>query len=131
MPSRVGRIAIAPVKALALVNPDEVLIGANGVVGDRRFWLRDQDGNLLNAKREGLLLQIRPQWDESTRRLALTFPDGAVVDGVVELGARLAARMHGKPLASRRIDGPWQDAISPNDLCDVSCRRDFNNSRWN
>jgi uncharacterized protein YcbX len=108
----VVRISIAPVKALALVHPDEVVVGAAGVVGNRRFWLRDEDGKLFNAKREGSLLQVRPEWDESSRRLALTFPDGARVEGVVELGEQVDAMMYGELRSSRRVFGPWQDAIS-------------------
>lgn len=60
---------------MALIHPDEVVVGAIGVVGNRRFWLREEGGRLYNAKYEGRLLQIRPAWDESSRRLALTFPD--------------------------------------------------------
>jgi uncharacterized protein YcbX len=110
--ARVVRISIAPVKALALVHPDEVVLGAAGVVGNRRFWLRDEDGRLFNGKREGSLHQIRPEWDESSRRLALTFPDGARVEGDVELGEQVDATMYGELRASRRVFGPWQDAIS-------------------
>jgi uncharacterized protein len=109
---RVVRISIAPVKALALVHPEEVEIGPQGVVGDRRFWLRDATGRLFNAKREGRLIGIRPEWDESSRRLALVFPDGVSVDGVVELGEEIDAVMYGAPRPSRRVVGPWQDAIS-------------------
>jgi uncharacterized protein len=112
MESRVVRISIAPVKALGLVHPDEVVVGTNGVVGDRRFWLRDENAKLFNAKREGRLMQIRPEWDESSRRLALVFPDGLRVDGVVELGDQVDAIMYGAPRPSRRVVGPWQEAIS-------------------
>src|SRR6187551_2799605 len=112
MEGRVVRISIAPVKALGLVHPDEVVVGPNGVVGDRRFWLREPSGRLFNAKREGRLMRIRPEWDESSRRLALVFPDGRRVDGVVELGEQVDARMYGAPRPSRRVVGPWQEAIS-------------------
>jgi MOSC domain-containing protein len=110
--ARVVRISVAPVKALGLVHPDEVVLGPDGVAGDRRFWLRDETGRLFNAKREGQLLRIRPEWDESSRRLALVFPDGVRVDGVVELGEEVDAVMYGVPRASRRVVGPWQEAIS-------------------
>ena len=108
----VAWISIAPVKALGLVHPDEVVVGANGVVGDRRFWLREPSGRLFNAKREGRLMRIRPDWDESSQRLALVFPDGRRVDGIVELGEPVDAVMYGAPRPSRRVVGPWQEAIS-------------------
>jgi MOSC domain-containing protein len=109
---RVCRISIAPVKALGLVHPREIVLGAEGVTGDRRFWLRDADGRLFNGKRDGRLQQIRPEWDESSRRLALTFPDGKRVEGVVELGEHVDAIMYGDVRSSRRVRGPWCDAIS-------------------
>jgi uncharacterized protein YcbX len=112
VPGRVVRISVAPVKSLGLVHPDEVMLEPGGVVGDRRFWLRDGEGALYAGKRDGTLLQIRPGWDEATRRLALTFPDGRRVEGIVELGERVDAVLYRRPRPSRRVLGPWQEAIS-------------------
>lgn len=109
---RVVRISIAPVKSLGLVHPGEVVLEPGGVRGNRRFWLVDADGRLLNNKRIGPLVRIRPEWDEDTRGLALTFPDGSRVEGVVELGERVDATMYGHPQPSRRVLGPWEDAIA-------------------
>jgi uncharacterized protein len=112
MPARVVRISIAPVKSLALVHPDEVQLERGGVVGNRRFWLRDERGALYAGKRDGRMMQIHPEWDEATRRLALTFPDGKRVEGTVEVGEPVAAELYRVPRTSRRVIGPWQDAIS-------------------
>jgi uncharacterized protein len=108
----VVRISIAPVKALGLVHPDEVLLEPNGVRGNRRFWIVDADGRLFNDKRHGPMVRVQPEWDEETRELALTFPDGTRVEGVVELGGAVEYAMHRHTLASRRVLGPWQDALS-------------------
>jgi len=43
---RVVRISLAPVKSLGLVHPDEIVLAEGGVVGNRRFWLRDEQGAL-------------------------------------------------------------------------------------
>ena len=51
-------------------------------------------------------------WDEETRRLELRFPDGEVVEGVVEPGPRVEATLYGDPHPSRSVPGPWQEAIS-------------------
>jgi uncharacterized protein YcbX len=110
--ARVVRISIAPVKALGLVHPEEVELGHAGVRGDRRFWLLTAEGRLVNGKIRPQLMQIRPAWDEETRRLALRFPDGQVVDGVVEPGDRVEATLYGDPHPSRSVPGPWQEAIS-------------------
>ena len=112
MEARVVRISIAPVKSLGLVHPDEVELEQHGVRGNRRFWLVDTDGRLYNGKRNGPMVRIRPDWDEDTRQLALTFPDGARVEGTVELGDLIDTDMYGYPHPSRRVLGPWEDALS-------------------
>jgi uncharacterized protein len=112
MEGRVARISIAPVKALHVVNPDEVELGPAGVSGDRRFWLVDADRRLVNGKRHPGLMRVLPEWDESTRRLALAFPDGSVVEGEVEPGKPFEAELYGTPHPSRTVPGPWQAALS-------------------
>lgn len=112
MEPRVVRISVAPVKSLGLVHSEEVVLEDGGVVGNRRFWLRDEQGALYAGKRDGSMMRIRPEWDESTRRLALTFPDGERVEGVVELGEPLDAELYRKPRPSHRVIGPWEEAIS-------------------
>ncbi|TML54885.1 MAG: MOSC domain-containing protein [Actinobacteria bacterium] len=112
MEGRVVRICIAPVKALHVVSPDEVELTHAGVVGDRRFWLLDRDRRLVNGKRHPELMRVQPEWDESSRRLALAFPDGSVVEGEVEPGELFGAELYGTPHASRPVPGPWQEALS-------------------
>ena len=112
MEARVERISIAPVKSLGLAHPETVELEAGGVRGDRRFWLVDEDGRLYNNKRNGPMVTIRPTWDEVTRELSLEFPDGTRVAGVVELGEPIHAVLYGRPHASRRVVGPWEEAIS-------------------
>jgi uncharacterized protein YcbX len=108
----VARISIAPVKALALVFPPEVELARTGVIGDRRFWLCDAGGRLVNNKRYGALALIRPAWDEQGGELALAFPGGTVVSGVVELGEEVEATLYGAPVPSRPVLGPWDAALS-------------------
>jgi len=112
MSGYVTRISIAPVKSLGLVHPAEVEIGPRGVSGDRRFWLVDEDGRLFNNKRCGPMVRIRPEWDDETRTLALTLPDGERVEGVIELGEPVVGDLWGHPAPSHRVVGPWAAAIS-------------------
>jgi len=99
--ARVARISIAPVKALGLVHPQEVELRPTGVDGDRRFWLVSADGRLVNGKAYPRLMRVRPEWDETSRRLALRFPDGALAEGIVDPGEPVAAVMYGEPHPSR------------------------------
>jgi uncharacterized protein len=110
--ARVVRISIAPVKSLGLVHPDVVMLDPGGVIGNRRFWLRDEQGALYAGKRDGTMMRIRPEWDEAARRLTLIFPDGNRVEGVVELRDPVEAELYRLPLACRQVIGPWQEAIS-------------------
>jgi uncharacterized protein YcbX len=112
VPARVTRISIAPVKSLGLVHPDEIELEPHGVRGNRRFWLVDRTGRLFNNKRSGPMVRVRPEWDEETRQLALTFPDGTRVEGTVELGEAVDVEMYNHPHPSRRVVGPWERAIS-------------------
>lgn len=112
MEGRVVRISVAPVKALGLVHPEEVDLEPHGVRGNRRFWMIDADGRLVNNKRNGPMVRIRPDWDEETRHLALTFPDGSRVEGEIELGELADVPMYDHPHASRRVRGPWERALS-------------------
>jgi uncharacterized protein YcbX len=109
---QVVRISIAPVKSLGLVHPEEVMLERGGVRGNRRFWLVDADGRLFNNKRNGPMVRVRTEWDEDAGVLALTFPDGRRVEDKVELGDAVAATMYGYPHPSRRVIGPWEDAIA-------------------
>lgn len=112
MEGRVVRISIAPVKSLHLVDAGEVELTRAGVVGDRRFWLVDANRRLVNGKRHPQLMRVLPEWDEDSRTLALSFPDGSVVEGVVEPGEPFEAELYRTPHPSRTVPGPWQDALS-------------------
>jgi uncharacterized protein len=110
--AQVVRISVAPVKSLALLHPDEVVLERGGVRGNRRFWLTDADGRLVNNKRIGPMVRVRSDWDEQTKVLALTFPDGTRLEGVVELGERVDAKMYDVAHPSWRVLGPWEEALS-------------------
>ena len=113
MTARVAAINVAPVKALGLVHPDEIHLGDRGVAGDRRFWLVDEERRLFNNKRCGPLVRVRPEWDEATAVLALAFPDGNRLEGLVEVEPEpFEVELYGYPLGSHRVLGPWAEALS-------------------
>ena len=103
-------MSLAPVKSLRLVSVDAVELEITGVHGDRRFYLVDDAGNLVNAKRVPRLLAVRPAVEDG--RLRLCFPDGTDVEADVELGDRVETNFYGRPVAGRFVDGPWSDPLS-------------------
>jgi uncharacterized protein YcbX len=108
----VSRLSIAPVKGLGLVHPQEILLGRAGVRNDRRFYLVDPDGRLVNNKTCGELLQVRPEVSDGADRLVLRFPGGTSVAGDVAVGAPVETSFYGRPVAGRLVDGPWSEALS-------------------
>jgi uncharacterized protein YcbX len=111
MPS-VSRINVAPVKALGLVHPDEVMLERTGVPENRRFHIVDGDGRRYNQIRNGQLVRIRPEYDAEQERLTLCFPDGTVADGEVALGDAITVDFYGRPVSGRLVEGPWSEALS-------------------
>ena len=112
MEGSVAWITIAPVKALALVHRDEVELESIGVRENRRFYLVDEDGRMVNGKVAGMLVRVVPDYDDGQGRLALQFPDGGVIAGDVEVGEAVTTDFFGRPVAGRLVVGPWSEALS-------------------
>ena len=108
----VAWIAVAPVKGLALVQRDEIQVQPFGVPENRRFYLVDESGRLVNGKRFGPLVQVVPEYDPTASTLSLRLPDGDVVAGEVVLGESIVTVFYGRPVRGRVVVGPWSDALS-------------------
>jgi uncharacterized protein YcbX len=109
---RVAWIAIAPVKSMALVRVDAARLESTGIAGDRRFAVVDEQMRLVNGKRLGALVTIRPTWDPVDGILTLRFPDEREVRDEVRLGDPTEAVFFRRPRPVRPVDGPWSDALS-------------------
>lgn len=103
-------LSVAPVKSMRLVSVDAIELETTGVRGDRRFYLVDEDGVLVNAKRMPRLLTVRAAVDDG--RLVLRFADGTTVDGEVQLGEPLETNFYGRPVIGRFVHGPWNEPLS-------------------
>jgi MOSC domain-containing protein len=120
MQGSVAWITIAPVKSLALVHRDEVEVEQFGVRENRRFYLIDDDGRMINGKVVGPLVRVVPNYDEAVGHLALRFPDGSLVEGVVRTGAHVTTDISRREVGGRIVEGPWAAALS--DLAGRSLR---------
>ncbi len=109
---RIVEIAYSPVKGLGLLYPSEVELTPPGVPSNRRFFLVDERLQMVNGKRIGKLVQVKPELDEAENRLTLRFADGGLVSGVVELGEWVETSFLGRPRPGRLVNGPWSAALS-------------------
>ena len=112
MTARVAWIHVAPIKALAVQQLEQVELGLRGVENDRRFCIVDPDGRMLNAKRVQRFISVRPQFDDGMRSLVFDMPDGSTVRGGVDLGDAITVSIYGRDVPARIVDGPWSEALS-------------------
>ena len=110
--AKVAWISVAPVKGLALLQREGIVLEPFGVAENRRFYLVDERGTLVNGKRLGPLVRVVPEYDETAGTLTFHLPDDEVVSGEVELGAQIVTTFYGRPVKGRLVEGPWSDALS-------------------
>ena len=109
----VSRLSISPVKGLKLLHPESIEIGADGVAGDRVFYMVDAESRMVNGKVVGELVQVEARLDAGLDRLTLRFPGGAVVAGDARtLGAAVETSFYGRPVTGRFVEGPFEAALS-------------------
>jgi uncharacterized protein YcbX len=97
---------------MALVQLDRAIVDRTGIPGDRAFALIDDEDRLVNGKRIGGLARIVPEFDPSSGRLELAFPDGRRVTGLVDLGSPALAWFFGRQRPVRPVAGPWSGALT-------------------
>ena len=108
----VGRLSVAPVKGLALQHPDSIDLTEHGVREDRRFFLVDETGRLVDGLIAGDLVRVGAWTDPDGVTLRLTMPDGAVVDDEVRTSEPIETRMYGRTVLGHLVEGPWAVALS-------------------
>jgi uncharacterized protein len=108
----VTALSIAPVKGTQLRVVDRVRLDQAGVRENRRFYLIDEQDEMVNALRLGALNAIVSDYSEADRRLSLSFPGGPDLEGAVRLGDEVVTRFYGEPMPARVVLGPWSQAIT-------------------
>ena len=111
-PITVTGLALAPVKAMRLQVVDEVQLTADGPRGDRRCYVIDAHGRMVNGKQHAQLQAIVATLDPSESELSLTFPDGRTVTGPVEPGAPVTTRFYRRTDDTHELAGPFSGAVS-------------------
>lgn len=108
----VSALATTPVKGLRVVARSELALQPSGAPDDRRFYLVDERGAMVNGKHIGMLGAIVADYRHDDRTLTLTFPDGEVVGGTVELGPQIETSFFGRPARAGVVLGAWSGALS-------------------
>jgi uncharacterized protein YcbX len=108
--SAVTGLAVTPIKATRLRPVESVTLGPSGAEGNRRFYVIDERGRMVNSKVVGELQTVIASLDDG--HLALTFPDGRVIEGPVSTGAPVQTTFFSEPREARVVEGPWSEALS-------------------
>jgi len=111
--ARVARLSIAPVRGLALQHPASIDVVDGGVLEDRRFYLVDEHGRLVDRLLAASLVQVSAETNPEATWLRMTFPDGRVVEGDVALDEPVATEMYGRLAIGHVVGGPWAGALLP------------------
>ena len=110
--THVTRLSIAPVRALGLEHPSEIELTELGVAEDRRFYLIDEQGRLIDRHVVPGLVRIASHTDPTGCHLRLTFPNGEVIEGDVQLGEPIETPIYGRLGVGHLVIGPWAHPLS-------------------
>ena len=110
---RVSRLSIAPVRSLGLAHPSSIELTEAGVLEDRRFYLVDDHGRLVDRLIAGALVQVSSETNPEATWLRMTFPGGRVLEGDVHLDEPVRTELHGREAIGRVVGGPWAAALEP------------------
>ncbi len=107
----VAALQTTPVKGLRVVTRDAIELTAAGVADDRRFYLVDERGRMVNGKQLDVLNEVVATLGED--ELELAFPDGDLVAGPVVLSDdALATTFFSRPTPARELLGDFGAALS-------------------
>lgn len=111
--SRVAELAVAPIKGFGLSHPESLELTPSGPVGDRAFYLVEQDGTMAKANYDGSLLDWWAHFEPAGDLLTIGRDSEVLLRETVEYGEPVrttffAARSQDGLLAR----GDWSDLLS-------------------
>lgn len=111
---RVVRLSTTPIKGLALAHPCSIELTTHGAVGDRRFFLVDEEGRLQSCTANAGLLPLAARFDQDNRRLEVVRGDEVLCAGTVESAGAVDTDMWGlRTIAADVVAGPqWSTFFS-------------------
>ncbi|HEX4364732.1 MAG TPA: MOSC N-terminal beta barrel domain-containing protein [Solirubrobacteraceae bacterium] len=108
----IAALHTTPVKGLRIVACDEIDLTADGAADDRRFYLVDERGRMVNGKQLGPLTEVVAEYRRAAGELELAFPDGRRVAAAIELGDMIDTTFFSQPVQARELLGPFGPALS-------------------
>jgi uncharacterized protein YcbX len=108
----VTALSVSAIKGLRVRTVERITLQRDGAQDDRRFFLVDEHGRMLNGKMIGALQEIVSTFDPQSGRLTLDLPGDIRVSRTVALGAEVTTRFFSSERTARLVDGPWSQAIS-------------------
>jgi hypothetical protein len=105
-------LAFTPVKATRLHAVESLVFEADGVLENRRFYVIDDRGRMINSKIVGELQTVIADYSHADRTLKLSLPDGGVVEGQIRLGDEVEVRFFSMQRTGRLVEGPWSEVLS-------------------
>lgn len=111
-PIHVRGLLITAIKGLRVTPCEELMLERGGVRENRRFYLVDERGRMVNGKHIGELSELISEYRDADRTLTLTLPGGETVSGTVRPGSEIDARFSKVTLRAPVVLGPWSEAIS-------------------
>ena len=110
-PGTVAALQTTPVKGLRVVVRDAIELTATGVADDRRFYLVDERGRMVNGKQLGALNEVVATLEGD--ELALAFPGGTRVAGPLAFADEpVATTFFSRPAPARELLGDFGAALS-------------------
>ncbi len=108
----VRRLNITPVKGTQLREVAEIRLERSGVRENRRFYLIDEQDEMVNSLRLGNLHRASFSYSDRGRKLKLELPDGRVLEEPVAVGAEVATTFYSARRPARLVEGPWSEVLS-------------------
>lgn len=112
LPAVVTALSTTPVKGLRICARSEITLERAGATDNRRFYLVDKDGRMVNGKRIGILSSVLADYYPALAHLTMTFPDDSQASGIVELAGEIETRLLSRTPTAHLVSGPWSQAIS-------------------
>src|SRR3954447_11741779 len=109
----VARFNVPHVKSLGLEHPESIELTRDGILEDRRFYLVDDTGRLIDGLVAGEVVQVHARTNADGSTLRLTLPDGTVVEDDVRLSDPISTSMYGRTAVGHVVDGAFAAAIEP------------------